>query len=425
LSDRLTGELHAEATQNQMAAGVGGDALIPQFGTINAYVAGSQRQSTRGSLLLLGVDRQAQPWSIGARTLWTSSGFAQVGLPEGQMAPARVSTLNLSYSAARAGSIGLALVEQRNRDQPDSRILTVGYSIALGKFGNLSVSAVRNLIGAAETSVFAMLNIPLGAATSLSLSAQATRVGSYGGDSDFTATLQRNLPLGEGYGYRVQARSDGAREATVSMQNNTGTYSAGAAQFGGNTSTQLNATGGVGILGGDVFLSRRIDESFAVARIPDYPDVRLLADNQPAGRTDARGNALIPRLRAYDRNVIAIDQRDLPMDAEIGSLRREAIPYFRSGVEIIFPVRHSRGATFTVHLEDGSPLPLGAAVSIIGQDAVYTVGEGGEVYVAGLGPGNRLRAGWQDKRCEFDVDFTAGTDPLPDLGTFICKGVTP
>ncbi len=162
-----------------------------------------------------------------------------------------------------------------------------------------------------------------------------------------------------------------------------------------------------------------------MVRIPDYPNVRVLADNQPAGRTDASGSALIPRLRAYDKNVISIDQRDLPLDAEISTLKLDAIPYFRSGVEIKFPIRHSRGATLTIHFQDGKPLPVGASVQEIGKDAIFTVGYNGEVYVVGLDSITRLRATWGDQSCEFDVAFIASADPLPDLGTFICQGISP
>jgi outer membrane usher protein len=153
--------------------------------------------------------------------------------------------------------------------------------------------------------------------------------------------------------------------------------------------------------------------------------VRILADNQLAGRTDSNGNALIPRLRAYDRNVISVDQRDVPLDAEIRALKIETVPYFRSGVDVTFPIKRSRGATFTIRLEDGKPLPVGASVRIVGKDETYAVGYDGEVYVVGLDPANRLRATWRGQSCEFELRFTASTDPLPDLGTFICKGVKP
>jgi outer membrane usher protein len=425
MSERFSGEVHAEALQDRAAVGAGGDYLMPQLGTITGYVAGSHSRSGNGALALLGIDHQTRRWSFGARTQWMSSGFTQVGLLPQQLPPIQLSSFTASYAAGTAGSVGIAYVSQHNRDQADARIATLSYSVSLGRIGSFSISAVRNMVGDVNTTIFALLSIPLSSSTSASFSSQSVRGGNSGNSNDFTATLQRNLPIGEGYGYRILARSDDSREATYTLQNNTGTYTVGAAQSAGATATRLEVSGGVAVLGGNAFLSRRIDQSFAVARIPDYPNVRILADNQPAGRTDANGNALIPRLRAYDRNVISIDQGDVPLDAEIGTLKIEATPYFRSGVDVTFPIKHSRGATLTILLEDGKPLPTGASVQIAGEDKTYAIGYDGEAYVVGLGPTNRLHATWRGQSCEFDVPFPASTDPLPALGTFICKGVKP
>jgi outer membrane usher protein len=434
MSEYLTGEVHAEVLRNQTTVGAGGDYLIPQLGTITAYLAGSRStvsgasRASTGTTALFGIDRQAQPWSFAARSQWTSRGFAQIGLSPPQMAPARLSSLNVSYSRQSGGSVSAGYVGQHYRDQADSRLATMSYSISLAKFGSFSLSALRNLSGDMSTTIFAAFSLPLSAATSVSLSAQSLRGGNRANSANsdlFTTTLQRNLPAGEGTGYNVQARSDGAKEVSYSVQNNVGTYMVGAAQSQGSSETRLSASGGLAFLDGDVFPSRRIDQSFAVVRIPDYPNVRILADNQPAGRTDADGNALIPRLRAYDRNRISIDQRDLPIDAEIDKLKLDVVPYFRSGIDVKVPIRRSRGATLTVHLEDGSAVPVGAMVNVVGNDAACVVGYGGQVYVVGLGATKRLRASWGSAACEFDVTFTPGVEPLPDLGTFTCIGVAP
>lgn len=425
MSDNLTGEVHAEAMPGQLTAGAGGDALIPQIGTLSSYLVGSHGKSGNGGMALLGIERQAQSWGLGARTQIASRGFAQVGQVQPLPPPVHSSSLNLSYAGGRAGSVGFAYVWQRNRDQDDLRIATLSYSVSLGQIGTFSVSALRNLTGEKSTTLFALLSFPLSASTNLSVSSQSVRGGSGGNHEDFTTTLQSNLPMGEGYGYRLQARSDKSTEASLALQNNVGTYTLEAAQNQGVTSTRMSGSGGVAILGGDAFWSRRIDQSFAVARIPDYPNVRILTDNQPAGRTNADGNALIPRLRAYDLNVVSVDQRDVPMNAKISAVKVEVVPYYRSGIDVLFPIKLSRGATFTVHLEDGRPLPVSASVHEIGKEAIYPVGYDGEVYVTDLGPTARLRASWNDQSCEFDVRFTPGKDPLPDLGVFICKGVNP
>jgi outer membrane usher protein len=32
---------------------------------------------------------------------------------------------------------------------------------------------------------------------------------------------------------------------------------------------------------------------------------------------------------------------------------------------------------------------------------------------------------WRGQSCELDVSYPPNADPLPDLGTFLCKGVKP
>jgi outer membrane usher protein len=322
----------------------------------------------------------------------------------------------LSYQAHRGGSLGAAYVWQHNRNQSDLRIVTLVYGVSLGKFGSFTLSALRNLTGDVSTTVFALFSIQLEAATSLSISSQSTATSG----NLITTSLQRNLPAGAGDGYRLQTRSDGMRKASYLRQNNAGTYSVDVAQSMGETATRLNATGGIAVLGGNAFMSRRIEQSFAVVRIPDYPDVHVLADNQPAGRTNADGNALIPRLRAYDRNVISIDQRDLPLDAEIGTLKLEVVPYYRSGISVPFPIRRARAVTLTLQLANGNSVPAGALINI--NNHIYTVGYEGQAYVSGLNSANHLNVSWGDQHCELEVPYIATDDPLPDLGLFICKG---
>ena len=113
------------------------------------------------------------------------------------------------------------------------------------------------------------------------------------------------------------------------------------------------------------------------------------------------------------------------MDAEISTLKLDATPYFRSGIELEFPIKHSRGATLTIHLENGKPLPVGASIQEVGKEAIYTVGYDGEVYLVDLDAITTLVASWGGQHCKFDVNFTVSNSPLPDLGIFICKGIKP
>ena len=151
--------------------------------------------------------------------------------------------------------------------------------------------------------------------------------------------VQRSLPAGSGVGYRLRAGAldSDVREAGVSLQSEVGTYILEAAQSQGQTGFRASASGGVALLGGNAFLSRRITDSFAVVQVPDYPNVRIYADNQPVATTGRDGSALLPRLRPYEKNPVRIEQADLPLDAQIDAVEIDAVPYFRSGVLLQIP----------------------------------------------------------------------------------------
>jgi outer membrane usher protein len=171
--------------------------------------------------------------------------------------------------------------------------------------------------------------------------------------------------------------------------------------------------------------SRRLTDSFALVHVPGIPNVRVYADNQLAGVTDANGDVIIPRMRAYQRNPIRIEQADLPFDAQFSNLELEAVPYYRSGYELNFAIKRSRGALFTLVLADGKPMPAGALVQINGAGEAFPVALRGEVFITGLEDNNRLRAAWRGQSCEFAVAYPKTEEPLPNLGSFTCSGVTP
>ena len=447
LTDSFTGEVHAEVQQSLQDVGFGGDYLIPKIGTLSSYVAASIGKTATNSLDLqtasliapvqpssnpnsgvlakFGFDRFAQPWSFSGRIQLATSGFTQVGQPAFQTAPASQTSTNVSYTMGTSGSIGIAYIGQVNRELPNTSIVSVSYSISISKVGYFSISALRDLAGNSGTSLYSMLTIALDTSTSISVGGQTSVAASNGNSNNLATTLQRNLPSGDGYGYLVQARSDNTGQASYSHQNSFGTYMVGVAQDQDSTAMRFNTTGGIAVLGGDLFFGRRIDQSFAVASIPDYPNVEILADNQPVARTNSNGNALIPRLRAYDRNTISIDPMNLPLDARVNAITVDAIPYYRSGVVLKFPIHRSYGATMTIQLENGSFMPVGSTVQIDQDSEIFTVGFDGEVYVAGLTSKNLLTATGRGKTCFFEFDYEVSTDPLPDLGVFICKGVKP
>lgn len=219
----------------------------------------------------------------------------------------------------------------------------------------------------------------------------------------------------------VAGMGDGVRDsAAVFAQNDTGTYSAEAARFQGSNAYRLGATGSVVVLSDRGFLTRWLDDSSGTVKVADYPDVQVNAENHPIAHTDSHGIALMPRLRSFEYNHISMEQADLQLDEQIGSVQVDARPACRRGVLIDLPVHSTRGALLTIVLKDGSPLPAGATVKWIRGSQVFPVAMRGEVYVTGLKNHNRLRTLWNGQTCLIDFDMPGKNSPLPHIKPIVC-----
>jgi outer membrane usher protein len=424
MTDRLTGEVRAEAAEGLAAAGVHADFQVGDLAIASAGVVGSHSDTGQGRKLLAGFQRETAPWAFAVTAEWNSPRFREVGTLDQPLQLERQIALNASLDIAPFGTIGAAFASQRYREMPATSVGSATYSIPLGKFAFLNLSVTRVISTPSQTGVFATVTIPIGNDSFAAIGAQRTR-GSAGQSGSESVTYQKNLPAGDGYGYRLFAESDRRYEAFATLNTPTGTYSAGAAQAGSTTAVQLNATGGVGLVGGYPFASRQLLGSFAMARTGGIEGVQILSENQPIGRTNRDGFVVIPDLRPYDENPITLDPLSVPLNATIGSAKMIAIPYVRSGVLIDFPIKRQYVGTLTIMLEDGKPAPEGAVVMLAGDDATFPVGFGGEAYVVGLRAGeNDIRLRWRGSSCEFRIRTSTSSDPVPDLGSHVCRGVS-
>ena len=420
-TDRLTGEVHGEVLKDQQAIGAGATYLWSGIGLFSASVASSRSDRGGGGLVGFGYEQQARNLSFGANTQLTTENFAQLGLQPDERAPAQTSSVFANYATRRFGSFGASYVHQGFRDREQTTLASASYSVSVGK-ATMGVSLLHFLSGERRTIAGLTLSWPLDTLTNASTSATFQ-----GSSRQVLTQVQRSLPAGNGYAYRflVGAADAERQEAGVSAQNEYGTYIAEAARSAnGDVGVRATASGAVAYLGGNVFLTRRITDSFAVVEMPKgYSGVRVYADNQLVARTGADGTALVPRLRAYQKNAVRLDVSDVPLDTDMGALEANAVPYFRSGLLLQFAVKRAHDATLTVVLGNGEPLPAGAVAQLVGQQTEFPIGMNGELYLKGLAEKNQVRVTWRGQSCEFPVAFNDTKEPLPHLGTFSCVGV--
>jgi outer membrane usher protein len=425
LTDTFTAELHGEASRDVRAIGASPAVRAGDFGVVSGTFAGSQGEAGSGHLIGAGVERLTAGVSVAAQAFFASAGFRQIGMAPNELPRRRQLLGTISYAMGERGSLSAAFTRQDFRDQPPVETTSLTYALPILKTANLSVTFLRSAGASEASSVFATISIPFGELTSGTVVMDRTRDATTGvTESNTTVTAQKALPAGDGYGYRLQLRNRDFL-GSGSLQNGYGTYTLEASQpREGDPALRLGAAGGIGYVGGHAFLSRVLNDSFGLVRVADFADVRVLQDNQIVGRTDADGYAVLPRLRPYDRNQVTIDHNDLPFDASLSRLRLEAVPYLRSGVLLEFPVRRVRAATVHLVLEDGSFLPSGALARFEGSSQDFPVALNGEAYLEGFEESNRVVFTWRGRSCTVDIPYPRTTkDVLPDLGTFLCKGV--
>lgn len=421
LNDQFTGEAHGEILKDQQTFGVSSAARLAAFGVIDASVAASNSQRGEGTLYGVGFEHSARELSWGGNIEYASRSFIRVGVLPDQPVPRLTSQIYVTLGLARLGSLSLSHTREDFYQARSLDILSLRHSVNVGWLGYLTLSLIRTSENTSDTTVALSLTHTLNAHTSASLT--TTQDSASGSTTELD--VQQSLPAGRGLGYRLIADTGALRalDGTLDLQGDSGTYELEARSQSGSTQAQASATGGFAFMAGRAFPTREIDDSFAVVRVGDESGVRIYRENQLVGQTDSGGYALVPGLRAYQNNAISIEQADLPLDVVIDTMQAQAVPYFRSGVLLDFPIVHPNGALLAVRLENGQPLPAGALVRLEGRQDEFPSGMNGEVYVTGLNDHNDLSAEWNGGSCRFSLSYSPTKDPLPRLGPFVCKAV--
>lgn len=425
LTDTTTGELRFEADDTVHAFGVTVDHRLGLLGvgTLGAVVSGGRAGA--GHMWLAGYEYTGRRFNFGARTNVGSPDFRLVAQPETNNVQ-RQSYVSAGVNLGQAGSIGVAWGEQRRRDLPAFTTAALSYSTMLAGRAYLSASVSRSEGVVTTTSAFLSLSIPLDERTTVGAEASTTRT--MGRDASFVgASAQRSAPSDQGFGYRVRATNQQQVDAGLGYRWQNGEYLVEASTYDGARAVRGTAMGGIGIVDGHSFLSRKIEDSFGIVRVGNVEGVRVFKDGNPVGRTDENGVVILPNLLAYSPNRITIEERDLPIDASVASRQTTIVPQYRSGALADYDVSRRQGAVLVIKMADGTFLPAGIELSSSSSRQSYISGESGEVFipdVSGLtGFVATLRNGTS---CRVDL---GGRVPLketiPVIGPLVCFPALP
>jgi outer membrane usher protein len=428
VSDTLTLGGRAEAASGLFSLGPSASLRLP-VGDVEGAGGFSAGHEGRGAAGLAAYTYSGRTIGAGASILAAHAAYATVNAPPRDDRPA------LEVSAFGGVTIGArtSLTAQHTRgrlhggtSRARSSLLT---SLRLTRRLQLTASAayVRGTTGSGPEA-FVGLSAIVGRTTTM-VSAARDRAGTSAG-----VETQQPLPVGVGYGYyaRAETGTPGSAAGAFRYQGRFGRYELRRDVFGGQGTTSASVAGSVVAIGGDVYASRPVQQSFALVRVPGVAGVRGFASNQEVGRTNKSGNLLVPDLQPYYGNLLNISDTDIPLDYSIGGVRKTIAPPYRGGALVVFPVQPIRRVTGSIQIgvAPAGRVPRDGELSVTpaGADAPVTspVGADGAFYFENLPPG-RHPAVVRDSSgsCAFVIEVPASIDPLTDLGTVRCRPTGP
>jgi len=376
-----------------------------------------------GSKLLLGLEQQTLRSGFGARLVLAQRGYRELGFAATELPYEREQSVNYRYTFDNQASLTLGSARLDTFESGSSHVLSASYSLRVGERGALVFNGTQIRGSNTGYALGVSLVLPLDGGKMVTASVTQTDAG-----SDGYAAVSSVLSGETGTGWRALAGSrsgESLAEGGVYYQGNTAYLGADLSVAGSLQTLRLNAQGALVAMAGSVFAARRLQESFALVEVPGYAGVGVGFQGAPLTQTDSQGRALLPRLAAYQSNSIRLDPNDLPFSAELDSIEQTAVPAWRSGVRVTFPVRAGRGALLRIVFDDGAPAPPGAQVLLAGDSREFFVARRGEAYVTGLEASNTLELHWKDQTCRFAVALPPSEpDDIPRLGPLLCQGVT-
>jgi outer membrane usher protein len=416
ISDKLTAQWHIDADDTGAALGAQWLAVAPNDALLTLSPGCSAVAGAVGCLVAAGYERQLTVLSYGTE--------AQVATPH--YTPVAAALLPTTprwqvYSHIQGGGVfGTSLSLGGTWCEAASDAHTLNLNLTASKTwigaGHIDLVFNRTLGGSAASSYVALIytyridNHHSASASTFSNNGQAGA----------EATLQRNAPAGDGFGYLVRAGEDGSVEGFASAQWNgdKSSLSGIAEREGTASSVSGQVSGAVLWFGDDVFVTRRLDRSFAVVHAENLADIPVYLDNQPVTHTDRAGLAVLPGLRPFEANGVDLDLTTVPASLDTPQTHFDAIPYRRGGVFVEVPVR--LGASIKLMLETGKPVPAGAR--ILGAKGGAPVGNDGNAYIEGVAGNNALQVTWAGGQCHsvLRLPVTSRTDALDDVVRLAC-----
>lgn len=422
-SKELTLETEGEFGSDTRDGGVGLSYVLPWRMLVQMAASASQdRIAGSGRNSMVGLYASTLRQTFSANLQHASMNYRQLAMGSVYVPYKLQLAGNYSYRLESEGSaIALAMARMETYNSINLTTYSGNYSMRVATNGALIFSLARVTGSSNGFTLGASLLIPLGGQTNLSSSMTRSD-----GQTQGYVSASKNLGNDSGIGWRTLAGNRSGQnyaEGGLYYQNDHGLLTSDVSTSLQQQTVRMGARGGMVMMDGHSFMTRQLQDSFALVEVPGYANVGITFQNVTYAHTDKDGIALLPRLLPYHRNNIRLNPDDLPISAEVDTIEETVVPPARSGVKVVFPVRGGRGALVHIVMEDGSDAPAGATVTITGDKEVFYVARRGLAYITGLGESDTLTLQQENgAACSFSIKLPpANPDDIPRIGPVTCK----
>jgi outer membrane usher protein len=224
---------------------------------------------------------------------------------------------------------------------------------------------------------------------------------------------------------RGEAGEVGAVDADLQYQSRFGRYELRQSTLGGQAATSVWASGAIVGIGGRLFASRPVEQSYGLVRVPGVANVRAFVSHQEIGRTDRRGDLLVPDLVPYYGNILSIADEDVPLELTIDRRQLTLAPPAGGGALALFHVSRQARAFGRLQINEHGAVvvPAYGRIEVRVKDATLDspLGAGGEFYLEGLAPGpHPARVEYKGGTCDFTLQVPDVTAAVVQLGLVRC-----
>lgn len=442
VSNAITVEAHAEATDRVLLAGFGGAVTLGNLGVaefalsrsaseIGRTIGNAARQSKSGTSMSIGLGRTAPRLNFGVRAAYASRGYEDIAASLGEPLRKYSVNANMGFALGARSNVLFAYIRQSASRQIE--LLPMDLVKPTGATTQIFSGSFRNAI---RPGVFLSASALASTGVDHNFVANVAVTFRFGGHKlgrveatqnagrqAMSASLSKQILRPYDYGYRIM-RSVGNNSymsADLDYDGSIGHSTLSVEQRAGGVSGRVGLRGAVVLSANDVFFSDQIDDSFVVVRTGTVPGISVYYENRFAGITNASGHLLVPSLRAYQNNKLSLKISDLPLDVGADLESVTIRPTEQSGSVIDFGVRRLSAALVTIHDASGSPIPIGSTVRVNDQ-STQPVGQDGAAFLPGLLTANNLIANLPDgTHCAVQFAFVAVAGDIPTIGPLTCR----